>query len=278
MLRLAAFADEISANLDDQIRVCKQNGVGWFELRGVNGINVMDFDKNLLAEIKSKLSANGMGVVSIGSPIGKIKITDPFEPHFEKFKHAVELAEYFAAPFIRIFSYYPPEKGMDLKPYRAEVMRRMRAKAEYVEKHANVTLVHENEKDIYGESGEDCLDLLKTVNHPKLRNAFDFANFVQAKHRPEAAWPLLKPYTVHIHIKDAFWADGKNTPAGTGDGHIPEILADAWNSGYRGFLTMEPHLSVAGQFSGFTGPDLFKTAVDALKDICKRNNIPLTLI
>src|SRR5579863_10421587 len=139
MLRLSAFADEISPDLDEQIRTCKENDVTHFELRGVNNQNVLDFNESLRAQIRRKLHDNGLGVISIGSPIGKIKITDPWEPHFEKFRHAVELAAEFEAPFIRIFSYYPPHKGADMKPHRDEVLRRMRAKVDYV-KDRNVVL------------------------------------------------------------------------------------------------------------------------------------------
>jgi len=274
MLRLSAFADEISPDLDEQIRTCRQNGVTHFELRGVNNLNVMDFPRPLLEEIRRKLADNTMGVISIGSPIGKVKITDPWLAHFDRFKRAVELAEFFEAPFIRIFSYYPPEKGADMKPHRDEVMRRMAAKADYVRNH-NVVLVHENEAEIYGEKGRECVDLMESINSPKLRSAFDFANFVIAGERPINNWSLLKPYSVHIHVKDAVLSDKKIAPAGQGDGDIAPILKDAYASGYRGFLTLEPHLSVAGQFSGFTGPKLFKVAADALKDVCRQNGIPL---
>lgn len=274
MLKLSAFADEISPDLDEQVRVCRENGVTHFELRGVNNQNVMEFDAPLRARIHDTLRANGMGVISIGSPIGKIKINEPWEPHFEKFKHAVELAEYFEAPFIRIFSYYPPEKGGDMRKHRDEVMRRMSAKVDYVRGH-DVMLVHENESDIYGEKGRECLDLMQAINSPKLRSAFDFANFVLAGERPIDNWLLLKPYTVHIHVKDAVMDSRKIVPAGQGDGDIGPILKDAYNSGYRGFLTLEPHLGVAGQFSGFTGPKLFKVAADALKEVCREYGIPL---
>ena len=47
MLRLAAFADEISPDLDEQIRVCRDNDVTHFELRSVNLKNVLDFDTDL---------------------------------------------------------------------------------------------------------------------------------------------------------------------------------------------------------------------------------------
>lgn len=274
MLRLSAFADEISPNLDEQIQTCRENRVTHFELRGVNNKNVMEFDAALRKEIRDKLRDNDMGVIAIGSPIGKVKINDPWAAHFDKFKMAVELAEYYEAPFIRIFSYYPPEKGGDMKKHREEVLRRMRAKVDYIHNH-DVVLVHENEKNIYGEHGTECLDLMESIKSPKLRTAFDFANFVEAGDKPSENWPLLKPYTVHIHIKDCRRSDGKMVPAGQGDGDIGPILKDAYASGYRGFLTMEPHLAQGGQFSGFTGPTLFKTAVDALRDVCKKHGVPL---
>jgi sugar phosphate isomerase/epimerase len=277
MLRLAAFADEIAPALDIQFEHCLSNGVRAIELRGVDNINVLDFDDTLLARIKAALAARGMTIACIGSPIGKIRIDEPFAPHFERFKHAVALAEFFNAPFVRIFSYYPAqgETQRDLiTKHRDEVMRRMRAKAEYAAAHAPV-LVHENEANIFGEHPAECLDLLQTVNSPKLKAAFDFANFVVAKDDPLPAWHLLKSQVVHIHVKDALMADGKIVPAGQGDGRIPEILREAYASGYRGFLTLEPHLAVAGQFQGFTGPQLFASAVTALKTVCTAQKIPL---
>ena len=275
MLKLAAFADEISPQLDEQIAVCRANSVTHFELRGVYGKNVLDFDKPLRAEIKTKLDAHGMGVISIGSPIGKVKIDRPWEEHFDRFKIAVDAAEYFAAPFVRVFSYYAPEEGGDIRAHRDEVLRRFAAKVDYLKDHPRVTLVHENEKDIYGELGQGCVDLMHSINSPKLRMAFDFANFVQAGQDPLACWPALKPYTAHIHIKDAIAGSGKVVPAGEGDGKIEPILTDAYASGYRGFLSLEPHLKVAGHSHGETGPELFKIAADALKQLCRRIGVPL---
>jgi sugar phosphate isomerase/epimerase len=276
MLRLSGFADEISPQLDEQIKTCKENGLTHFELRGVFGKNVLDFDSAMRSEIKAKLDANGMGVISIGSPIGKVPITDPWQPHFDRFKIAVDAAEFFKSPFIRIFSYYPAEgagKG-DVIKHRDEVMKRMAAKVDYI-KDRNVVLIHENERHIYGEKVKECVDLMKTINSPKFKFAFDFANFVQAGDDPLVNWPLLKPYTVHIHIKDAKKADGKVVPAGQGDGQLEPILLDAYKSGYDGFFSLEPHLAAHGQFSGFSGPALFTTAVNALKDVCKKAKIPL---
>src|SRR4051812_31208067 len=98
MLKLAAFADEISPDIDEQIRVCRDNGVTHFELRGVANTNVLDFSPALRSEIKRKLDDAGMGVISIGSPIGKVAVDRPWLEHFDRFKTAVDAAEFFNAP------------------------------------------------------------------------------------------------------------------------------------------------------------------------------------
>ena len=276
MLHLSAFSDEIDPAIGPQVEHCRKNGVTHIELRMVDKINVLDFTADQRKAIKTALDAGGLGVISIGSPVGKVAIDKPWQEHFDRFKIAVDAAEYFGAPFIRVFSYYPaggegkgPTDGL-----RGEVVDRFRQKVEYIG-NRNVTLVHENEKGIYGEGVKHCLELMKAIDSPKLRTAFDFANFVQAKERPIDNWPALKPYTVHIHVKDAKLADGTVVPAGHGDGDIEAIVKDAYASGYRGFLSLEPHLKVAGHSYGETGPELFKTAADALKTILTRNNIPL---
>lgn len=276
MLQLSAFADEIGPNLDDQIRVCRANGVSHFELRGVFGKNVMDFTDEQRREIKTKLADNGMGVISIGSPIGKVDIAKPWAEHMDRFKKAVEIAEYFESPFIRVFSYYPAggEGKGPLDPHRDEVIRRFNDKVAYI-KDRPVKMVHENEKGIYGDIGRRCLDLMKSVDSEKLRCAFDFANFVQVQENPAENWKLLKPYTIHIHIKDARMSDGHVVPAGQGDGQIGPILEDAYKSGYRGFVTMEPHLKVAGHSHGETGPELFGVAVTALRDLAAKHGVPI---
>jgi 3-dehydroshikimate dehydratase len=274
MLRLSAFADEIGPTLEEQIPTCRACGVSHFELRTVDGVNVLDFDAALREKVKSQLTSNGLGVQTIASPIGKVKLTDPWPTHFDRFKLAVELAEFFGAPFIRVFSYYASSPEDNIHRHREEVLRRMQAKVEYL-KGSPVVMLHENEKDIYGEHGGECLDLLKSIDSPKLRCAFDSANFVQAGEKPLANWPGLKPYTVQIHVKDAKLADGTVVLAGTGDGDYPAIIADAYQSGYRGFLSLEPHLAVAGQFAGFSGPKLFTDQAVAVKNLCKQLHIPL---
>jgi len=267
MITLTGFGDEIGPDLNQQMDVLGAEDVKFIELRGVNGKNVMQFTPAECKEIKNQLDARGFGISAIGSPIGKVKISEDWNTHLDSFKHALELADFFETQYVRLFSYYPPEGG-NINDHRDEVMRRMKIKTDLAKK-AGIILLLENESNLYGESPESCVDILRTVNSPNLKAIFDPANFVVKGYVPfDHCWPLLKKYVIYFHIKDAVAGpEGKIVPAGQGDGQLHQVLGDALASGFAGFMSVEPHLAKAGQFSGFTGPELFTTAIRALKKV-----------
>jgi sugar phosphate isomerase/epimerase len=151
--------------------------------------------------------------------------------------------------------------------YRDEVISRMKTLVKKAEEEG-VVLLHENEKDIYGDTAERCLDILETCQSHNLRAALDPANFVQCGVKPYTeAFPLLKKHIEYVHIKDALFEGGKVVSAGEGDGEVRKVLRELKEKGYQGFMSLEPHLENAGTFSGFSGPDLFRVASRALKNI-----------
>src|SRR5207244_3606834 len=125
----SAFADEISADPVAQLDCLLQHGIRHIEFRSIFGTNVLDLSNAQHDEFHSLLSARGFALSAIGSPIGKIPIGDPFDPHLARFQRALELADRYNCPRIRIFSYYLPQ-GEDPATHRDEVMRRMSEKAE----------------------------------------------------------------------------------------------------------------------------------------------------
>ena len=269
MAKLSAFADEVTEDFRAQVEYLASEKVGHIEPRFINKKNIMDLSKGELDEARKMIRDHGLKVSAIGSPIGKVRLDEPFEPHLDKFKHAVDLALFFETPYIRMFSYYAPE-GEDINDYREQVMERMAAKVEVLAD-ADVTMVHENEAHIYGHTAENCVDLVKTIDSPKLRLVYDPANFVWGEkmtNNVEVCWPVMKPYVVHIHIKD--WklgaADVGSIP-GEGDGQIRELLTELAAIHYDGCMTMEPHLKKGGQFGGSTGPELFSKAIAAVRKI-----------
>lgn len=236
--QLAAFADEADGKLSGQIKAMTENGVAYLEIRGVDGQNISDLSIAKAKEVRMQLDDAGIGVWSLGSPYGKIGITDDFVPHLDKFKHGLELADILGAKNVRMFSFYVP--GDKKVQYRDEVMRRLESFL-LAAKGTGKVLCHENEKGIYGDMAKDCLEIHQTF--PELRAVFDPANFIQCGQDTLEAWELLAPYVEYMHIKDAL-ADGSVVPAGKGIGNLKYLLEH-----YRGsVLTLEPHLSV---FEGF---------------------------
>jgi sugar phosphate isomerase/epimerase len=272
MFTLSAFADEISPDPQQQIDVLKPCGVRHIELRSINKTNVLDLTDLQVRELKALFDKHGFRLSAIGSPIGKIKINDPFEPHLKRFQRALELCKVFATPNIRIFSYYLPE-GESWDKWRPTVLERMEEKLTLAEK-AGVRLLHENEHRIYGDEPERVRDLMKTLigsaDSRHFGAVYDPANYVFCGYDPWQGWQLTKQWTVHFHIKDWVHGETHGRVAGEGQGRIPEVMAEAVAMKYDGFATLEPHLLGGGPTGGVTGPDLFPKAVAAFKKVLEQ--------
>ena len=271
MARLSAFADEVSDDFQEQVDYLVAEGIGHIEIRFVDRKNVMDLSEPELRDARQMLADRGLGVSAIGSPIGKVRIDEPFEPHLDRCRHAIDLAAFFDAPFVRVFSYYPPEGGR-IESHREEVLERMGRKVELLEGR-DAVLVHENETGIYGHSAASCVDMVRSVGSPKLKLAYDPGNFVWGQEIADnvaECWPLMKPHVAHVHIKDwTLGVDAVGAIPGEGDGQIRALLAELAATDYDGFLTLEPHLRSGGQFGGDTGPELFSAATSAVRALCR---------
>lgn len=275
--RLAAFADEASAMIDDQIEAMKKNGVEFLEIRNVDGTNIAKIDEKKAKEVRAKLDDAGLAVWSMGSPVGKTKIQDDFAFESEQFKRVLENAYILGAKCIRLFSFY----GTDGKPeYRDEVLLRL---SRYLEmaKGSGIILCHENEKGIYGDIAVRCDEIQKAL--PELKAVFDPANFIQCHQDTLEAWAMLKKYVYYFHIKDCL-ADGNVVPAGKGIAALDRILPE-YNGLASDVLTIEPHLTkfvgldtleggekseVGNLFSFATNAEAFDCAVSSLKEITEK--------
>ncbi len=273
--KISGFADEMDSNFDAQIEGLKKLGMSYIEPRGIDGKNVSEISEEEAKAVKAKLDAAGIKVSSIGSPIGKIDINGDFQAHLELLKKVIKTAKILDTKYIRVFSFFmDTTKAAE---YKDKVLSQMKRMVEIAEAEG-VILLHENEKGIYGDVPERCMDIVEYVNSPALGVVFDPANFVQcgAETYPYG-FNLLKNHITYMHIKDAL-ADGEVVPAGYGIGHVPEILTELDKMGYTGFTSLEPHL---GSFEGLAalentdladklpkgGFDKFEIAYNALRKI-----------
>jgi len=269
-ITLSAFADEISPDLDVQMDVLKAHGIGWLDVRGIDSINVAKMTIPQAGEYSKRLSRRGFSVACLGSPIGKIRIDEDFPDHLELLAHCCDVAAAFETDKVRVFSFYP-SPGRRICDQRQEVMDRLAEMVRLAES-KGIILLHENEKQIYGCTPAGVKDIFATIRSNNLKGVFDPANFVEEGIAPfDQGWRAgLSRLTEYFHIKDKRPNEQHCVPAGQGMGQIDLLLADLKARNWSGFMSIEPHMSAAGQFDGFTGVELFSRAVESLKQMLDR--------
>ncbi len=281
-LILSGFADEASPCLDGQIDALTDNKVAYVELRQVDGINVADFTPEKTATIAQKLKGHQIHVSCLGSPIGKIKLTDSFPEHLEKMKQLCDTAHRLETSLIRIFSFYLPEQQTP-EQCREEVIERVGRLLDIADAQS-CTLLHENERDIFGDVPERCLQLHRAFES-RLRGILDPANYLLVDADPLQAMVELDEWIDYLHIKDVRLSDKRIVPAGKGDGRLPEIINLMKKKEGSRFLSVEPHLThfagrealekdssntpeqLADEYTYADGPSAFKAAVQACRSL-----------
>ena len=248
-LILSAFADEYADSLIEQCAALNKFGIEYIELRGVNGKNISVLTESEVKETKKILDDFNIKVSSIGSPLGKIDIKGDLNTHFETAKRVYETANILGAKNVRMFSFYSKETPFD--KCKSEIYAGLEKLVDLSDD-TGLTLCHENEALIYGESPEKCLEIAEYFGG-RIKCVFDMGNFVLDGHEPMSAYKLLSDYIEYFHIKDALYA-GAIVPAGKGEAKIKEILDDyKLNGGEDTFITLEPHLQTFSGLNALVG-------------------------
>jgi sugar phosphate isomerase/epimerase len=254
--RLSGFGDEIHPDPVVQLSVLQALGIGHIEVRSAWRTNVIALTDQQLGQFATLLREHEIAVSAIASPVGKVDVFEDPALDLGRLHRAIKAAHFLGTQKVRIFSFYRPEHTA-AHEVRDLVMRRLREFADLAEAE-KVVLLHENEKDIYGDVPSRILDLVQSVGSPALRLAWDSANFVQCGVKPFTdGYEMLRQHIDYLQVKDALAATGEVVPAGLGDGELAETLAALRDDGYDGFASLEPHLE------GRPGPAAFGIAARA---------------
>jgi sugar phosphate isomerase/epimerase len=264
--RLAAFADEISADIQVQMDYLLEAGIVLCALRGANGKDALEFEDFQVPIMKKQFQNRKISFACYSSPLGRTSVNEPFEPELERFKLACKRAKQFDTRVLGLSSFRLPE-GDDPAVHRDEVLRRLKALAEQANAEG-CKLLLENEPAAYGNCGERCAELFKALKASNMMCAFDFADFVQAGEDPWTAWQALKPWVKDFRLKDLA-PDGAAALPGQGAGKIQEILADAFANRWAGLLTVAPQLDRLPEMEGRSNGERFLAAVSAAKELLK---------
>ena len=248
-MMLSAFADEYAGSLVEQLEALNGFGIKYLELRHADGKNVADMTPCDVKEVRCKLDDYSIGISSIGSPLGKISLDGDLNAHMELTKRVCETAVCLDARYVRMFSFYLPA-GQTREDCKSKVVDALGSMLDIADSYG-VTLCHENEAKIWGESPEQCKELLDAFGG-RLRAVFDMGNFVLGGYEPYEAYELLYDYVTYFHIKDAL-SRGAIVPAGMGEARIKEILSD-FKSRTKAdfFVSLEPHLETFAGLNALT--------------------------
>ncbi|MEM7699127.1 MAG: sugar phosphate isomerase/epimerase family protein [Verrucomicrobiota bacterium] len=248
----AGFADEAEKSLDGQIETLRKAGWSAIELRLIDGKNIVDQSDEEWASTRDQLAEAGIEIVGFGGQIGNWArpITHDFQVDRDELQRVAPRMREVGCQFLRVMSYpQPAENPIERSEWKAEVIRRLGELAKIAEDEG-VILDHENCSG-YGETAEGFLELAESIDSPAFKLVMDTGNNSLHANDVMATWAYYeacREHVVHVHIKSA-----KPNPKG-GD-HITcfpsedpvqeRILRDLAASGYRGWLSIEPHIMAA---------------------------------
>jgi len=245
-MKFSGISDEAGQIIEMQIKAHKELGWDYMELRNVDGENLTMMSDEKFEEVYRKVSESGLKVSCFSSCIANwaTRISGDFQKDVDELKRAIPRMKKFNTKFVRVMSWpnddenpWPEEKWAE------EVIKRMKELAKIAED-GGVILAHENCSGWGGLSPENSLRLLNEVGSPAFVLLFDTGNVVA--HTDIDTWDFyikIKPYIKYVHIKDYKADKSGATFPGEGTSKVKEILTDLKNSGYDGFVSIEPHVA-----------------------------------
>jgi len=274
MFYMTGFADEVSPDVDVQIKVTKELGWKNIEARGLFAYNkniasISDEEFDILC---GKLKDAGISINCYGSAIANWQhpITEEAESSYAELAKAIPRLQKLGTKMVRIMSF---RLDPALKPqsweYEAEVIKRVTHIVKMAED-AGLLLVHENCNNWGGLSYEHTLRLIEQVKSPALRLVFDTGNPVfnddvrsGAPYHKQSSWEFYKhvrEFIAYVHIKDGRMDGDKMvfTYAGEGEGDVPQIFADLVKTGYKGGFSIEPHMGAIFHDDSFKTSDQYR--------------------
>lgn len=238
---LSGFADEAANSIDDQIRVIQDAGFKYMDPRLFNSdVSIVDIDEPFAKDVKVKLDAAGITANMLGTPIGKIDISEDFQTDLDRLDRLTKTAEILGCNQVRVFSYFN-KTDRPVNEWRDESIKRLGTLKDKA-KAAGLVLFNENELHLYGAEVAHVKDIADALRDDSFKMIFDFDNYNQAGEDVWQAWETLRDMTDAFHLKESD-KDCQHVPMGEGAGRSREILADALSRGWTGCLSLEPHLA-----------------------------------
>jgi sugar phosphate isomerase/epimerase len=250
-VELTGIGDEAALGIDGQIAAAAALGWRSLELRTVDGTPVADLSRAAFDRVAGALADAGISVVAVDARIGGW--SRPAGGDF-----AVDLAELavleercarLGTRFVRVMS-YPTFPGDGLTPaaWEREALRRVTELARRA-RAAGLTLLHENCAGWAATDPARTTRLLDAAG-PGLALLHDTGNGPAYGYDGHRLLTRLLPHAdriLHVHVKDATVTPEGSVaycPPGEGTLRVADSLRLLLAHGYRGALSIEPHVAV----------------------------------
>jgi len=257
-LAIAAITDEFSPDLAIALNAMREIGMSLAELRVIGGRNILDLTQEELRRAKDQLDEEEVRVVSIASPLlkcvlpGGPEVDTRFQQDVFASRHtfddqprlaerAFEVARFFGARLIRVFSYWRtvnPEACFDAIVSALSMLASQAARE-------GVLIGLENEHACNIGTAAESARLLRALDHPHLALVWDPANALVAGEEPFPHGYSLLPKTRigHVHAKDCEMVGDQPVwgPLGTRRIDWKGQLAALVKDEYQGVISLETH-------------------------------------
>jgi len=264
VLYFTGFADEVSGDIDVQIKATQELDWNFIEARNIEGENLTDISDKKFEEIYSKLVESGINISCFGSKVanwGKSPYKEEdYEQSIEELKRAIPRMKKLGTKMIRGMSFFIPKNEHPNNPeLEKSIIKKLKVLVNMCEQE-DIIYLHENCMNYFSQSYEHMERLIKSMDSPYFKVVFDTGNPVFTDNRigdppykKQNTWEvyqILKHKIHYIHIKDGiFIKDTENyfpevdyTFPGEGNGQVKKVLKDLIANGYKGGISIEPHM------------------------------------
>jgi sugar phosphate isomerase/epimerase len=262
-LKIAAITDEFSPTLAQALPLMREIGMSAVELRVVDGKNILDLTGDELSRVREMLEAADLPIIAIASPL--LKCVLPNAPAVDnRFAHdvfaskhtfadqprltdrAFEIAKFFGASIIRVFSYWRTVKPELCHDSIVEALGRLATLAEK----EDLMIGLENEHACNVGTAAETARIIDFIPNKSLGIVWDPANALVAGEDPfPGGYSVLpKDRIVHVHAKDCHMEGDRPVwgPLGTRNVRWKEQIEALIRDGYTGALSLETHWAGPG--------------------------------
>jgi sugar phosphate isomerase/epimerase len=254
---LTAVGEEAGLPLKNQISLVKELGWRHLEVRDVQvegyaADNLHDIPDAAFDEFQRQIEQAGVQVVCFGSRIANWakRIDEPADSSYAEARRCIPRMKRLGTPMVRVMSFQGKEG--ELAP-RDETLKRLQVLTDMFAEH-DLQVILENCSGYGGSGWKFLLDTLQSVKGLKL--LFDMANPIHTddftrpgprlKQDPWEIYRHVRPYIVHVHVKDERWdhALGRTHHLFPGEGtaRVEDFLSDLLATGYDQGFSIEPHM------------------------------------